>query len=72
MYGNRFQFGWTDPRTTFGFSASDVAKGGSAAIRCIGPDQWVVYIYGEDKAIAESWTEAKELAALLLGVEDAT
>lgn len=68
-FGSRYQFGWTDPRSTFGLHPgrlSDVL----AAISCVGPDAWVIYIHGEHRAQVESWDEAKSIAAVLLNSKE--
>ena len=66
-YGSRYAALWSDPRALYGTpSIRDVG----AAIACVGPDAWVIYINGEHRAQVESWDEAKSIAALLFNVEE--
>ena len=67
-YGPLFAVGWSDPRLGATFNG-DTSKG--TIIRCRGPEQWVVYIGGVEHATVENWTDAKQLAALLMGAEEA-
>ena len=71
-YGSRYDFGWSDPRASFGVtpSANYLMSSYRAFIKCTGPQQWPVFIRGEYVATAEDWNEAKALAALLLNVKE--
>ena len=43
----------------------------AAFVACTGESRWQVYVHGVHTAAVESWNEAKELAALLLGAQEA-
>ena len=68
-FGSRYHFGYSDYRAMSGLHPgrlSDVL----AAISCVGPDAWVIYIHGEHRAQVESWDEAKSIAAVLLNSKE--
>lgn len=65
-WGSRFRVGWLDPRYTFSANVPDHHE---AAISCVAPNAWVVYIKGTHRAQVESWEEAKGLASVLYGLE---
>ncbi len=68
-FGSRYHFGYSDYRAMSGLHPgrlSDVL----AAIACVGPDAWVIYIHGEHRAQVESWDEAKSIAAVLLNSKE--
>lgn len=67
-FGSRYHFGYSDPRS-FGRLPGSVS-GVLAAISCVGPDAWVIYIHGEHRAQVESWDEAKSIAAVLLNSKE--
>ena len=71
-YGSRYEFGWTDPRASFGVTQAGhyIRSNYRAFIECTGPERWQVFIRGEYVATAEAWDEAKALAALLLNVKE--
>jgi len=69
-YGARYSFGWSDPRVAFSTRPYPDIRDVGAAISCVGPDAWVIYIRGEHRAQVESWDEAKSVAALLYNVEE--
>ena len=68
-YGSRYTFGYSDPRAAFGFH-TDGLSNVLAAISCVGPSAWVIYIHGEHRAQVESWDEAKSIAAVLLNSKE--
>lgn len=60
---------WSDYRA-FEFATPDPVKVNLACIKCTGPGVWPVYVRGEHRGDADSWDEAKSLAALFIGMEE--
>lgn len=69
VFNIRFNYSWSDYRGGFSGFAVDHVRHNLACIKCTGPGVWPVYVRGEHKADAESWDEAKSLAALFIGME---
>lgn len=69
-FGSRYSVSWSDPRVTFSTRPYPDVRDVAAAISCVGPDAWVIYIKGEHRAQVESWNEAKSVAALLLNAKE--
>lgn len=68
-FNQRFHYAWGDYRSAI-FTSPDYAKNNLACIKCTGPGVWPVYVRGEHRGDADSWDEAKSLAALFIGMEE--
>lgn len=68
--GGYFAASWSDYRGGVSALPAD-PRHFAAFVACTGERRWQVYVHGVHTAAVESWNEAKELAALLLGAQEA-
>lgn len=70
-YGSRYGAVRSSLLPHYDIDSSAVRQAFAAYIKCTGPNTWVLYIRGAVAGELESWEEAKGLAAVLLGAQEA-